>query len=61
MCLTGEMQYIQYWMKMIEELRENKQLVNYDKLRRLALDAYNLLQKMLRKGEDYRLLGSLIA
>ena len=60
MCITGEVQYLQYWMKMIQHLRDNKQLVSFDKLRRLILDAYNLLQKMLKRGEDYHVLVPLI-
>ena len=49
-CISGQMQYLNYWLKLINHSKNNKELISFEKMKKLALDAYNLLQKMLKKG-----------
>lgn len=42
-----------YWVKFLQYSKTNKKIIPYEKIRRLAIDSYNLLQKSLRLGEDY--------
>jgi DNA repair ATPase RecN len=59
-CITGQMQYLQYWLKLIRHSQQNKRLVAFDKIRKLALDAYNMLQKMMRQNDSYQNLTPII-
>lgn len=49
-CLVGQQQYIRYWIKLMNNAKQAKIAINYDKFRRVILDAYNLLQRTLKRG-----------
>ena len=59
-CINGQLAYLQYWNQLIQHHQEQALPLPFEKVRRLALDAYNLLQKMLKRGEDYHRLTPLI-
>lgn len=59
-CILGQGQYLQYWLKLLKYSEKNKELVSFEKLKKIALDAYNLLQKMLKRGEDHQDLHPII-
>ena len=59
-CISGQMQYLQYWLKLLHHSEKNKELVSFEKMKKLALDAYNMLQKMLKRGEDHHELHPVI-
>ena len=59
-CKQAELKYLNYWIKFLQYSKTNKRTVPYEKIRRLTIDSYNLLQKNLRLGEDYDELKTII-
>lgn len=53
-CLSGEKLYLEYWMKLLALSQKSRSPISYEKLRRLALDSYNLLQKNIKRGDEYK-------
>lgn len=53
-CLSGEKLYLEYWMKLLVLSQKSRSPISYEKLRRLALDSYNLLQKNIKRGDEYK-------
>lgn len=53
LCRQAELKYLKYWTRLLPCLRAAHRELPYEKLRRLALDAYNLLQRSLKgAGEE---------
>lgn len=52
-CYEAQLKYLQYWMKLLTFNKNKKEVTPVEKLKRLLLDSYNLLQRQLKRGEDY--------
>ncbi len=59
-CKQAELKYLKYWVKLLQACKTNRKIVPYEKVRRLTLDSYNLLQRNLKIGEDYEELKAAI-
>ena len=58
--MVAELQYLQYWVKLLALSKSQKVSLSYQKLRKLILDAYNLLQRTLKRGEQYQEISPII-
>jgi hypothetical protein len=52
-CYEAQLKYLQYWMKLLSSNKNKKEVTPVEKLKRLLLDSYNLLQRQLKRGDDY--------
>lgn len=52
-CHEAELKYLQFWVKLLHLNKDKKIETPYEKLKRLVFDAYTILQRLLKRGEDY--------
>jgi hypothetical protein len=52
-CHEAELKYLLYWVKLLHLNKDKKIETPYEKLKRLIFDAYTILQRLLKRGEDY--------
>ena len=53
LCREGQEKYIKYWLRLLNHYHHQKIVVPFDKVKRLLLDSYAILQRLIRNNASY--------